>query len=316
MTHTTLDQDSLAEKAFADYQFGTNIMVTDSSGWAYTTPGNERTRKVFVENLGIDGEHAQTSVLSFTVRFDPNTGGLSEAYAIDEKGQVWGSLPKTPLNAKFVVGEWSHIFGAGSAETRCRIVIDLKKSSLVAAQEWVGYKFLAIHGERLKDLAESVIEVNVAHVNIDDWATDPVLTDDLPDWAMDTDQANVNQTTHEPLQGIPCEVGLRLTLDVKYSLHGENATEMMSRLRKLCEQAIGDGMLTGESDAEVVTYSIDVVGSPYPITEKEVADLMLNSIENGSLSLESIPDKLAQYGLMERYAFIDEMRERIAHLND
>ncbi len=316
MSITTLDQEALAEQAFAGYQFGTGVMVTDSSGWSYTTPGNERTRKVYIESLALDDEHALTSVLSFTVRFDPITGELSEAYAIDEKGQVWGSLPKTPLTAKFVVGEWSHIFGAGNSETRCRIVIDLKKSSLVAAQEWVGYKFVAIHGERLKDLAESVIEVNVAHENIDEWAPDPVLTDVLPDWAMDTIHPDVNQTTHEPLQGIPCEIGLRLTLDVTYSLNGENATEMMSRLQKLCEQAIGDGMLTGESDAEVVSYTIDVVGSPDAISEKEVADLMLNSIENGFLSLESIPDKLAQYGLMERNAFIDEMRERIAHLAD
>lgn len=49
---------------------------------------------------------------------------------------------------------------------------------------------------------------------------------------------------------------VRLTLDVTYSLNGENATEMVSLLRKMCERASGEGMLTGESDAEVEEYSI------------------------------------------------------------
>lgn len=313
MSNTTQNQDALAEKAFADYQFGTGAMVTDASGWVYSTPGNERTRKVYVESFIAEGDQASTTVLSFTVRFDPVTGSLSEAYALDDKGQVWGSLPKTVRSAKFVIGEWTHLFGVGNAGTRCRIVIDLVESILVAAQEWDGQVFYDIHGDRLKDLAESVIEVNQAHVNIDDWASNPELTNDLPDWAKSNLEA-LKHTAPESMPGTPGELAVRLTLDVTYSLNGENATEMMSRLQKLCEQAIGDGMLTGETDAEVISHSVGVVGAPDPITEKEVADLMLNRIENGSLPLESIPDKLAQYGLMERNAFIDEMRERIALL--
>lgn len=107
-------------------------------------------------------------------------------------------------------------------------------------------------------------------------------------------------------------VNLRLTLDVVYYLNGENATEMVSQLSRLCEQAIGEGMLTGESDAEVEEYSMDVVIQPDPLSEDELANFMSQRIENGDLDLEDIPVRLARYGLMEPNAFIDEMLERMA----
>lgn len=37
---------------------------------------------------------------------------------------------------------------------------------------------------------------------------------------------------------------------------------MVGRLLKMCELAIGEGMLTGETDAEVEEYSMDVVLKP------------------------------------------------------
>lgn len=66
-------------------------------------------------------------------------------------------------------------------------------------------------------------------------------------------------------------VTVRLTLDVTYSLNGENVTEMASRLRKMCERAIGEGMLTGATDAEVEEYSMDVVIQPEPMSEDYVS---------------------------------------------
>ncbi len=55
---------------------------------------------------------------------------------------------------------------------------------------------------------------------------------------------------------------VRLTLDVTYSLNGENTTAMVGRLRKLCERVIGEGMLTVEADAEVEEYSMYAVIQP------------------------------------------------------
>ena len=86
----TLDQGALADQAFAEYNFGEGVYVTDSSGWEYSTPGHERTRKVYVETDPEDDGPAPRWSLNFTVRFDPETCALSEVYAMDDKGQVWG----------------------------------------------------------------------------------------------------------------------------------------------------------------------------------------------------------------------------------
>ena len=99
-----IEQGALADKAFAEYEFGEGVMVTDTSGWEYTTPGHERTRTVYVETVSEDDGPAPRWTLNFTVRFEPATGVLSEAYAIDQKGQIWGAMPvqqgvaKTPDN--------------------------------------------------------------------------------------------------------------------------------------------------------------------------------------------------------------------------
>ncbi|EMP9445231.1 hypothetical protein IAP92_28130 [Pseudomonas aeruginosa] len=50
----------------------------------------------------------------------------------------------------------------------------------------------------------------------------------------------------------------RLTLDVAYLLNGVPASEMLERLRSMCERAIGEGMLTGETAADVDAWSLDV----------------------------------------------------------
>lgn len=92
---------------------------------------------------------------------------------------LWTDVP--PRMNQYVTGEWPHLFGAGGKETRCRIAIDLVQSKLVAAQEWTGLKFEDVLGDRLKDIAESVIEVNNAHVDPDDWGLEP--TEELPAWA-------------------------------------------------------------------------------------------------------------------------------------
>ena len=92
----TPDPAALADMAFADYNFGEGVVVTDSSGWEYTTPGHERTRKVYVETEREDDGPAPCCALVFTVRFDPATGSLSEACALDDKGQKWGSMPTQP----------------------------------------------------------------------------------------------------------------------------------------------------------------------------------------------------------------------------
>lgn len=104
---------------------------------------------------------------------------------------------------------------------------------------------------------------------------------------------------------------VRLTLDVTYVLNEESAMGMAELLRRMCRRAIGDGMLTGETGAEVDEYSLDVVMLPEPLSEDELASFMRQRIVNGDWALDDIPVRMARYGLMEPYAFVDEMRERM-----
>ncbi len=109
---------------------------------------------------------------------------------------------------------------------------------------------------------------------------------------------------------LPSKARIRLTLDVVYDLNGESAISMISRLEEMVAHAIGEGMLTGSSTAEVAEFATKVVEIP-ATAEEEIAEFMLKRIENGDLELGDIPIRLARYGLMDPADFINEMRERI-----
>lgn len=109
---------------------------------------------------------------------------------------------------------------------------------------------------------------------------------------------------------------VRLTLDMTYILNGEPSGGTIARLRKMCEHAIGNGMLTGETPAEVDEYAIDVSIPPEPLSEAQIVPFMRWRIEDGHLSTEDIPVRLVRYGLMEPDDFISEMRERMDALSD
>ncbi|PZP74249.1 MULTISPECIES: hypothetical protein [Delftia] len=89
---STVYQATAADRAFENYYFGNGVEVAEVAGWEYTTPGYERTRKVYVETEIEDDGPAPRYTLNFTVRFDPATGALVEATATDSKGQTWGTL--------------------------------------------------------------------------------------------------------------------------------------------------------------------------------------------------------------------------------
>lgn len=51
---------------------------------------------------------------------------------------------------------------------------------------------------------------------------------------------------------------LRMVLDVCYDLNGVGIEEMQSNLERMAKRAIGEGMLTGHTEAEVSEYSMSV----------------------------------------------------------
>lgn len=117
----------------------------------------------------------------------------------------------------------------------------------------------------------------------------------------------MTKTNHQHLE--TCQ--LRLTLDVSYCLNGETAAAMRLLLSKLVYRAIGEGLLTGESEAEVEEYSIKVLDHA-PADEEAITVFLLHRIESGNLPLEDIPVRLARYGLMDPVEFVAEMGERLA----
>ena len=93
MSKIAINQEAIANRAYEHYQFGDGVTVTDHSGWEYTEPGNERSRTVYVETEPEDDGPAPRWKLTFTAIFAPQTDALIEAYARDDKGNEWGSMP-------------------------------------------------------------------------------------------------------------------------------------------------------------------------------------------------------------------------------
>jgi hypothetical protein len=104
---------------------------------------------------------------------------------------------------------------------------------------------------------------------------------------------------------------LCVTLDVTYALNGQSVENLKDLLNNGVLRAIGDGMLTGQTEAAVENYSVDVAVAPERLSEQTIARLMAHRIETGELAPDDIPVRLARYGLMNPNAFVAEMRERM-----
>lgn len=85
-------QALVAEQLFGSYSFGNSVLFDGVDGWQYETPGNERSRKIYLAN---DSEETATvEKATFTVRYEPGTAIVEEAYAIDAKGNIFGSCDR------------------------------------------------------------------------------------------------------------------------------------------------------------------------------------------------------------------------------
>lgn len=116
-------------------------------------------------------------------------------------------------------------------------------------------------------------------------------------------------------QATPQVVRLRLTLDVTYLFSGETVPQVFAGLQRMCERAVAEGLLIGETSAKVDAWSIDISELPSKAERDalaaKIAAFMRQRIKDGDLDAEGIPVRLARYGLMTPEAFADEMRERM-----
>lgn len=108
-------------------------------------------------------------------------------------------------------------------------------------------------------------------------------------------------------------VRMQLVLDVTYIPNGVSADDLRDTLSSMVQRAIGNGLLTGDSAAEIDAYETAITTAPEPLSEKAMSDFMLRRIEDGELELADIPLRLARFGMMNPVAFQIEMQERIAN---
>lgn len=101
---------------------------------------------------------------------------------------------------------------------------------------------------------------------------------------------------------------------------GSSDTEYMHIWADDSNQAIAvfrDEQLAQYEDTDADEVFVDCVTeigrkpAPAELDEDEIADFMLQRIEDGNLALEDIPVRLARYGLMNPEQFCAEMQERM-----
>lgn len=116
----------------------------------------------------------------------------------------------------------------------------------------------------------------------------------------------MTNTTNEP------RVRMQLVLDVEYLLNGESPADLANNLESLVQRALGEGLLTGSTNAEVEWHDFKVITLEDELVDRDaVRDFITDAIESGSMRLEDITMRMATYGLMHPHEFSAEMRERM-----
>lgn len=117
----------------------------------------------------------------------------------------------------------------------------------------------------------------------------------------------MTNTTNEP------RVRMQLVLDVEYLLNGESPADLANNLESLVQRALGEGLLTGSTAAEVESHDFKVITLEDELVDRDaVRDFITDAIESGSMRLEDITMRMATYGLMHPHEFSAEMRERMS----
>lgn len=104
---------------------------------------------------------------------------------------------------------------------------------------------------------------------------------------------------------------IRLTFDVTYALNEVPACELADRLQEVATRALAEGLLTGSTDAEVLSHSIDTSLADTALPAASVEAFLRGLVESGAIDPEDIPVRLVRYGQMDPAAFDEEIRERM-----
>ena len=217
------DPALLAEQAFQQYEFGDGVQVTDTSGWEYSTPGFERTRKVYVETEPEDDGPAPRWTLTFTVRFNPADGSFAEAYAIDNKGSIWGSMPDRNLSVVQISVKFRYFDAALLAAHLATLhsgnpsaIEDRLKVALLnptTRPENAGYRILEAHVSNIEDHTFSLV-IRAQVDNVSKLAAE-AGNEYRRCWGAPDHELSVGEQLYEVLiasnaNPAPCDIGIEL----------------------------------------------------------------------------------------------------------
>lgn len=103
---------------------------------------------------------------------------------------------------------------------------------------------------------------------------------------------------------------ITLEVSANIDLNSTTAVELKAHMQAALARAIGDGLLTGFTSAEVEQYSAEVTINRHDTYDDEITRFLQGQIEDGHLDAESMAQRITRYGLMLPSDFIDEMQER------
>lgn len=102
-----------------------------------------------------------------------------------------------------------------------------------------------------------------------------------------------------------------ITIEIQADIqrNGVSNKALVSHLQAATSHAVGSGLLTGDTPAEVDVHSAEVTLNRGEL-EDEITRFLQGQIEDGQLDPESMAARIARYGLMLPSGFIAEMNER------
>lgn len=102
-----------------------------------------------------------------------------------------------------------------------------------------------------------------------------------------------------------------ITIEIQADIdrNGLANNELVNHLNTAVGNAIGNGLLTGHTEAEVDVYSAEVTLNRHEL-EDELTRFLQGQIEDGQLDAEGMARRIARCGLMLPSNFIAEMNER------
>ena len=109
-------------------------------------------------------------------------------------------------------------------------------------------------------------------------------------------------------------VHVEALLNVTYVPNGMSEDELESFLAEGIERAIGNGLLSGDSPAEVDEYEVaftTVSPAEANLDQEQIAEWVADRIADGNMDLEDLPTQMARYALESPAQMRLEFGERL-----